>query len=186
MESTSLWNSPVFLTTKSDGSSHFLVDFHAVSAKTKPLFYALPSLDEILDQVAEEKPQIFSVLNLRTGYYGIGLDEASQPCIDFSTKNRHFQFTRLNMGYVNSRSFFSQSYKIEVRKNMIIYIDDVFIMHRNVDEHLEFLSKLFNKFREYNLRPHPKKMTIATTTANFLSLPCRLAGTRSINPAAKL
>ena len=32
-------------------------------------FCTLPSLDEILDQVAEEKPQIFSVLDLRAGYY---------------------------------------------------------------------------------------------------------------------
>jgi len=150
----------------------FLVDFRAVNAKTEPLFCALPSLDEIMDQVAEEKLQIFSILDLRAGYYGIGLDEASQPCTAFSMKNRHFQFTRLNMGYVNSGSFFTQSlYKIfvvKVRKNIIIYVDDVFIMHRNVDEHLEFLSKLFDKFREYNLCLHPKKMTIATTTANFL------------------
>ena len=112
-ESTSLWNSPVFLTTKSDGSSRFLVDFRAVNVKTEPLFCTLPSLDEIMDQVAEEKPQIFSVLDLRTGYYGIRLDETSQPCTAFSTKNRYFQFTRLNMGYVNSGSFFTQSlYKI--------------------------------------------------------------------------
>jgi len=112
-ESTSLWNSPVFLTTKSDGSSHFLVDFWAVNAKTELLFCAIPSLDEILDQVAEEKPRMFSVLDLRTGYYGIELDEASQPCTAFYTKSRHFQFTWLNMGYVNSGSFFTQSlYKI--------------------------------------------------------------------------
>jgi len=53
-ESTSLWNSLVFLTTKSDGSSRFLVDFCAVNAKTEPLYCTLPSLDEIMDQVAEE------------------------------------------------------------------------------------------------------------------------------------
>jgi len=40
---------------------------------------------------------------------------------------------------------------------MIIYVDDVFIMHRDIDEHLEFLGKLFDKFREYNLHLHPKK-----------------------------
>jgi len=168
------------LGTKADGSSRFLVDFRAVNAKTEPLFCALTSLDEILDQVAEEKPQIFSVLDLRAGYYGIGLDEASQPCTAFSTKNRHFQFTRLNMGYVNSGSIFTQSlYKIfaaEVRKHMIIYVDDVFIMHRDIDEHLEFLNKIFNKFREYNLRLHPKKMTIATLSANFLGFTLQAGG----------
>ena len=71
------------------------------------------------------------------------------------------------MGYVNSRSFFTQSlYKIfaaEVRRNMIIYVD-VFIVHRDIDEHLDFLRKLFDKFRENNLRLHPKKMNTATIT----------------------
>ena len=63
------------------------------------------------------------------------------------------------MGYVNSGSFFTQSlYKIfaaEVRKHLIIYVDDCFIMRRDVDEHLNFLAKIFAKFRDYNLRLHP-------------------------------
>jgi len=54
------------------------------------------------------------------------------------------------MGYANSGSFFTQSlYKIfatEVRKHLIIYVHDDFIMHQDVDEHLEFLSKIFAKF----------------------------------------
>ena len=39
-----------------------------------------------MDQVAEEKPQIFSVLDLCAGYYGIGLDEASQLALCFQSK----------------------------------------------------------------------------------------------------
>ena len=33
-ENTSLWNAPVFLTTKPNGSSRFLVDFRAVNTQT--------------------------------------------------------------------------------------------------------------------------------------------------------
>ena len=80
-ESKSLWNSPVFLVTKPDGSSRFLVDFRAVNAKTKPEFCVLPTLEEVFDQISDEKPNIFSVLDLRAGYYGVGLDENSQPCM---------------------------------------------------------------------------------------------------------
>jgi len=49
-------------------------------------------------------------------------------------------------------------------------------MHPDIDEHLEFLSKLFDKFRDYNLRLQPKKMTIATTTANFLGITLQAGG----------
>jgi len=179
-ESTSPWNSPVFLLTKPDKSSRFLVDFRAVNAKTSPEYCALPSLEDVFDQISDEKPTIFSVLDLKCGYYGIGLDADSQKCTAFSTKNRHFQFTRLNMGYVNSGAFFTQSlYQIfaaEVRRNMIIYVDDIFIMHRNVDDHIEFLRHIFAKFRDYRLRLHPKKMSIATDKANFLGYTLHAGG----------
>jgi len=119
-------------------------------------------------------------MDLCAGYYGIRLDEASQPCTAFPTKNRHFQCTRLNMGYVNSGAFLTQSlYKIfaaEVRRHMIIYVDDVFMMHRDVDKHLDFLDKLFARFREFNLRLHRKKMTIAKRSANFLGFALKAAG----------
>ena len=171
-ESTSLWNSPVFLITKPDGTSRFLVDFRAVNAQTKPLFCALPSIEDVFDQISEEKPRIYTVADLKAGYYGIGLEESSQPCTAFSTKRRHFQFCRLQMGYVNSGSFFCESlYKLfaaELRRHMVLYVDDLFIVHHDVDEHIEFLDRLLAKFREYNLRLHPKKMHVATSSANFL------------------
>ena len=73
----------------------------------------------------------------------MGLEESSQPCTAFSTKQRHFQFCRLQMGYVNSRSFFTESlYKLfaaEQRPHMILYVDDLFIVHRDVDEHIACL-----------------------------------------------
>ena len=167
-----------------------MVDFRAVNAKTEPLFCALPSLDETLDQVADEKPTIFSVLDLCAGYYGVGLDEAIQPYMAFATKNRHFQFTRLIMGYVDSGAFFTQSlYKIfaaEVRRHMIIYVHDVFIMHRDVDEHLDFLAKLFAKFGEFNLRLQPKKMTIATRSTNFLGFTLKAGGYTVDNSRCKI
>ena len=53
---------PRFSSDKPDGSSRFLVDFRAVNAKTAPLFCVLPSLEDVFDQVSEEKPTIFSVL----------------------------------------------------------------------------------------------------------------------------
>jgi len=148
------------------------VDLRGVNAKTKPEFCALPSLEDVMDQISQEKPQIFSILDLKAGYYGVGLDKKSRPCTAFSTKNRHFQFTRLAMGYVNSGSSFTQAlYQIfaaEVRRCMIIYVDDILIMHRSVDEHIKCLEHIFSKFREYKLRLHPKKITVATDTANFL------------------
>ena len=125
------------------------------TVKTEPLICAFPRLEDIFDQIAEEEPSLFSALDLRAGYYRTGLEKARQPYTTFSTKILLFHFTRLNKGCVDSRSVFTQSlYKIfaaKILRHMITYVDDVFMMYRDVDEHIEFLRKIVNKFREYFL-----------------------------------
>ena len=61
-ESTSVWNSPVLLLTKADGTARFVVDYRGLNAKTKPLFCALPRFEDTLDKIATEKPRIFSLM----------------------------------------------------------------------------------------------------------------------------
>jgi len=46
---------------------------------------------------------------------------------------------------------------------MILYVDDLFVLRHDVEEHIEFLEKLWAKFREYNFRLHPKKMLVRLT-----------------------
>jgi len=59
-------------------------------------------------------------------------------------------------------------------------------MHHDVDEHLNFLDKLFSKFRSFNLRLHPKKMTIATRSANFLGFTLQVGGYTVNNYCCKI
>jgi len=94
------------------------------------------------------------------------------------------------MGYVNSGAFFIHLlYKIfaaKVRQYMIMYVDDIFIMHRDIDDHLDFLDKLLAIFREFNLRLHPKKMTIAMRSANFLGFTLQAGGYTVDNSRCKI
>ena len=85
-ETSSPWNSPVFLITKPDKTSRFLVDFRGVNAKTEPLFCNLPSLEEVFDEIGEERATIYSVLDIKSGFYGRGLSEESRGCTAFSSK----------------------------------------------------------------------------------------------------
>ena len=47
-------------------------------------------------------------------------------------------------------------------------MEDLFLVHHDIGEHIKFLDMLLDNFREYNLRLHPKKMRVATSSANFL------------------
>lgn len=134
-------------------------------------FCALPSLEDVLDQIYQEKPNIFSVLDLKAGYYGIGLDENSQLCTAFSAKNRTFPVHKANHGIRDLRFIFNPILVPNFCGRGTALHDcgqgtaqhDYLcpVMHKDVDEHIAFLNQIFAKFREYQVRLHPKKMNIA-------------------------
>ena len=73
-----------------------------------------------------------------------------------------------------------------MRRNMILYMDHIFLWHRTVDDHLNFLAKIFDKFRQFNLRLYPRKMSIATDSANFLGFTLRAGGYTLDKPRCKI
>ena len=79
-ESNSVWNSPVFLIKqKGNRSARFLVDFRSVNAKAEPLYCSLPSLEEVFDQIGDKSPKIYSVMDLKAGYYSCLLYTSPSP-----------------------------------------------------------------------------------------------------------
>jgi len=171
-ESTSVWNSPVFLIKKPDNTSRFLVDFRAVNAQVEPLYCGLPALEDVFDDIGDEKPIVYSVMDLKAGFYSIPLDAKSQEYTAFSTKSRHFQWTRLPMGYKNSPTAFTQAltkiFAKELRSTLLIYVDDIIGYSRSVANHLQLLTDVFTKFRKHKLRLHPAKLRFAMSSVNFL------------------
>jgi len=71
--SDSLWCSPVVLITKHDGSLRFCIDYRQVNAKTIKSGQPLNRIDDSLDALAGAK--LFSVLDLRSGYWNVKIAE---------------------------------------------------------------------------------------------------------------
>lgn len=67
--SSSPWASPVVMAQKEDGSHRFCVDYRLLNSGTKLELYALPRVDDLLDQLSESR--YFSTLDLVSGYWQI-------------------------------------------------------------------------------------------------------------------
>ena len=171
--SNSLYNSPVFLLNQKGGkAARFLVDFRRLNQKVEPQYCSLPTLEDVFDLIGDEKPTIYSVADIRSGYFGIALDEESSKFTAFSTKSRHLEFTRLPQGYRNSPTAFTQAlsniFAKELRSNLLIYVDDMFMFSKDGPSHIKLLENILAKFRRYKLRLHPSKLHIAMRSVNFL------------------
>ena len=80
--SSSPWASAVVLVRMKDGSLRFCIDLRQLNARTVKDAYILPRIDETLDYL--NSSQIFTSLNLKSGYWQAELEEDSKPLTAFT------------------------------------------------------------------------------------------------------
>ena len=89
------------------------------------------------------------------------MEEASQDYTAFSTPFGSFKWLRMPMGLTgNPNTFQSLMEKVLVDltwKFTIPYLDDCIIFSRTIEEHLERLREVFQRFKDANLKINPTK-----------------------------
>ena len=71
--SMSPWQSPVVLVKKKDGTNRFAVDYRKLNSVTLPISHPLPRFEDIVDAVGSSQAQLFSTLDLASGFWQIPL-----------------------------------------------------------------------------------------------------------------
>ena len=81
-KSHSPWASTVVLVWKKGGSLRFCIDLRKLKNQTIKDAYLLPHIDETLNSL--QGSQWFSLLDLRSGYWQVKMDEESKPLTAFA------------------------------------------------------------------------------------------------------
>lgn len=179
--SNSPWAGPVVLVPKKDGLQRFCVDLINVNAVTRKDSYALPHINDTVDCFSETS--FFSTLNLRIGYWQIGLDEVSHPLTAFTTYQGLYQFKVLPFGLTNAPATFQRLMEVLLRglqwNICLCYIDDIILFSKTFDDHLAHLREIFDRFRDANIKLKPQKCTFAKDSVKFLG---HIVSTDGIRP----
>ena len=170
--SQSAWCNAMVLVQKKDGGLHFCIDFHHLNACTKKDSYPLPRIQEVLESLVGAGH--FFCLDLKSGFWQIKMDEASKQYTAFTVGNLgFFKCDRMPFGLCNAPATFQwlmQNCMGEL--NLIyclIYLDDLIVFLRMVEEHLHPLCFIFDWLGEYNLKLKPSKCSLFKEKINYLA-----------------
>jgi transposase InsO family protein len=173
-DSTSPWQAPAILVPKksSDGKPkyRFCVDFRALNNVTKFDTYPLPLFEQTTSTLAGSK--YFSVLDCYSGFWQINIREQDKEKTAFTVPSGHYEFNRLCYGLSNSPATFQRAVDV-VLKNLTgtecwVFIDDVIIFSRTVEEHALRLANVLQRFEGANLQLQPEKCVFAQSEVQYL------------------
>lgn len=160
VESDTPYSSPVLLISKKNTSEkRFVVDYRALNAQTAMTSWPLPVFDEILDAVSEQKPTLWSSIDLKSGYWQAELDPETAHKTGFKTSDGNWCFKRLAMGLTGAVQCFQMLMQKCLKglspNAVLIYLDDLLVLGKNPDDMITKLGQVFDRFRQAKLRMHP-------------------------------
>lgn len=144
--------SPLLVLAKPNKKLRLVLDPHHLNEALYRELYQLPTFEEITSTMVGSK--IFSTLDANKGFWQIELSEEASKLTTFSTPFGRFRFCRLPFGLRNAPEIFHRVFSeiFAGIPGVKIYIDDIIIYAKSIEEHNEILSNVLNKANEAGVR----------------------------------
>ena len=142
--SVSPYGAPVLFIKKKDGDLRMCIDYRALNNITIKNRFPIPLIDDLTDLL--HGAQIFTKIDLRSGYNQIRIYDDDVEKTAFRTRYGHFQYRVMPFGLTNAPATFQALVQDVLRplldRCVIVYIDDILIYSHNEQEHAEHLQQV--------------------------------------------
>src|SRR6184192_2778477 len=131
--SRSPYGAPVVFIKKKDGELRMCIDYRALNKITVKNKYPIPRIDDLMDQI--HGAQVFSKIDLRSGYNQIRIHPDDIEKTAFRTRYGHYEFRVMPFGLTNSPATFmtvmQDVFRPFLDKFVVIYIDDLLVFSKD-------------------------------------------------------
>ena len=164
--------SPIVLVKKKNVSDlRMCVDYRILNKNTAKDSYPLPLIDDLLDTLSGKK--YFTKLDLKNGFFHVYVKNESIKYTSFITPLGQYEFLRMPFGLKNAPSVFqrfvNKVFNDMIRQGkLIIYMDDIMIATKEIEDHLTTLKEVFARLVENKLELRLDKCEFLQTSVTYL------------------
>lgn len=168
--SQSPFGAPVLFVKKKDGSMRMCVDYRALNKQTIKNSYPLPRIDELFDRL--HGARVFSKIDLRSGYHQVRIAPEDVHKTAFCTRYGLHEFCVLSFGLTNAPATFmslmQHVFAPYLDDFVIVFLDDILIYSKDIEEHIQHVRKALQLLRERKLYAKLSKCEFVRTRIGFL------------------
>jgi hypothetical protein len=139
--STSPWGCLALFVEKKDKELHLCVDYRPLNAVTIKNKYPLPRIDILFDQLAGA--QVFSKIDLRSGYHQIKIHAKDIPKTAFTMRYGLYEYLVISFGLTSAPAHFmylmNSVFMLELDQFVMLFIDYILVYSKSMEEHEEHL-----------------------------------------------
>ena len=126
---------------KKDGTFRLCIDYRQPNKVMVKNRYPFSWIDDLFDQL--KGANVFSKINLRSGYYQMRIKGQDMPKTAFRTHYGHFEFLVLPFGLTNALAIFmdlmNRVFQPYLDKFVVVFIDDILVYSKSYEEHEQHL-----------------------------------------------
>jgi hypothetical protein len=126
---------------KKDKELCLSVDYRPLNAVTIKNKYPLSRIDILFDQLAGA--QVFSKIDLRSGYHQIKIRAEDIPKTAFTMRYGLYEYLVMSFGLMNAPAHFmylmNSVFMPELDQFFVVFIDDILVYSKSMEEHEEYL-----------------------------------------------
>lgn len=128
----------------------------------------IPTIEDFCEKLCGKS--VFTVLDLKEGFWQIKLDRQSSDLCTFSTPLGCYKFNRLPFGISMAPEYFPRINQKNFGNidGVLIYIDDLLIAANSRDEHDSILQKVLERARQVCVRFNKDKIQLGQSSVKYL------------------
>ncbi|GKV34706.1 hypothetical protein SLEP1_g43056 [Rubroshorea leprosula] len=164
------WGAPVLFVKKKDGSMRLCIDYRELNKVTVKNRYPLLRIDDLFDQL--KGAQVFSKIDLRSGYHQVKIKPDDVPKTAFRTRYGHYEFIVMPFGLTNAPARFmdlmNQVFSKYLDQFVVVFIDDILVYSSSHTLHEKHLRTVLETLRRERLFAKFKKCEFWLDNVAFL------------------